>query len=120
MIYIAAPFIKKYEARQVRQELRMAGFDTCSAWLDQPDEPYEVASNISRAMRDVEEVESCSVFLFLNLAMSEGKATELGMALMLGKPIFCIGGKERNVFLHLPQITHVLDVTEFIAAINLL
>lgn len=118
MLYIAAPWARKAEALKVRQQIRDAGISVGSSWMDDPDLPYEQASSQEDAERDIDELQHSDALLFLNLEMSEGKATELGMALMLGIPIFCIGGKARNVFLHLPSITHIGSVEEFLSALQ--
>ena len=36
------------------------------------------------------------------------------MAITRGLPIYVLGGKRNNVFLHLPWLTHVASVEEFI------
>lgn len=117
MIYIAAPWAQKKNAIAIRNILRLK-YEVSSSWMDQPDKPYEEASSVEEASRDAFEVQACDIFLFLNLEMSEGKATELGMAIMMDKLIFCIGGTARNVFLHLPCINHVDSVEGFILAVE--
>jgi nucleoside 2-deoxyribosyltransferase len=121
-IYVASPWINKDEAEVVAKQLREAGFIVVSRWHSTEFDKniYEAPLKImeEEAAKDFEDVQSANVLVYLNLAKSEGKATELGMALMKTIPIFCLFGKQNNVFLHLPQVRHMNSIEEVIEALH--
>jgi hypothetical protein len=122
-VYIAAPWKHKSRAAEVKQQLQEAGLTVTSRWMDFKETPgvaYEYNDDVMRAeaLNDIEDVAKSTAMLYLNLEKSEGKATELGMALAYSMPIYVIGGKQNNVFLHLPEINHINSVEEFLAAIG--
>lgn len=121
-VYIAAPWKHKQTAALVRDQLFRAGIGSTSRWIDFPSDGsvYEHADDVmtQEAQNNVDDLGASDVMLYLNIDRSEGKATELGIALMYGLPIYVIGGKRNNVFLHLPIITHVDSVEEFLSRIE--
>lgn len=125
-VYIAAPWKHKDTADTVRKQVEAAGHDVVSRWITfeaNPAVQYDYPDDIMRheAQNDLDDLESADVVLYLNLAKSEGKATELGYALASAIPIFVVGGKQNNVFLHLPPIYgifHVDSVEDAIGALD--
>lgn len=116
-IYVAGPWACKEEVRAVVRYLRSQGLIITSRWVDRPETEYECAPELMRseAVRDIEDIDNSDALLYLNLQKSEGKATELGMVLARGDmPIYCVGGTQNNVFLHLPEIQHLSSVQDFV------
>ena len=121
-VYIAAPWKHKETAKKVKAQVEAAGDEVISRWIDfevdpntQYDYPDQVMEEESR--KDVEDILNADEVLYLNLEKSEGKATELGMALMRNIPVFVVGGKQNNVFLHLGEdygVYHLESVEDFI------
>ncbi len=113
-IYVAAPWVEKAKAKAVAQEVREAGLVVISRWHDTTHNSniYEDTPELMQgeALKDWEDVTHATHLLYLNLQKSEGKATELGISLARGIPIYVVGGNLNNVFLHLPWIYHVPDV----------
>lgn len=119
-VYVAGPWARKNDVRAVVQRLRGAGFSVTSRWVDRPESEYECDPALMRseAIRDIEDIDQSDVLLYLNLEKSEGKATELGMALTREMPVFVVGGTKNNVFLHLPTVTHVESVDAFVSLLT--
>lgn len=121
-IYVAAPWKNKDDARKVAEQLTAAGLGVRSRWHDTDfrADIYEAPEDImkSEALKDLADIGDSDTMLYLNMGMSEGKATELGMALIRAIPIYVVGGKQNNVFLHLPQVNHVASVEEFIKHVS--
>jgi hypothetical protein len=116
-VYIAAPWKHKRQAKKVANQVAERGYEVTSSWIDLPDDgsTYEKdpAYMASEAERDLLDLTESHIMLYLNLDKSEGKATELGWALRGGMPVYVIGGKQGNVFLHLPEIIHIDNLGEF-------
>jgi hypothetical protein len=101
MIYVAAPWIHKDQARYAVEFFRSAGLSVSSTWVDVPDS-NDPGYLEKEAMRDWLEIQDAKVLVLLNLSRSEGKAIEIGMALSLGIPIIGVG-KPSAVFHHLTK-----------------
>lgn len=120
-VYVAAPWNYKAQARVAADRLLAVGLGVTSRWIDfketQDKTDYEYPGQVmhDEAMHDVEDIDSSDALVYLNYAKSEGKATELGMMIAKRKPIFVVGGKENNVFLHSDYVRHVHDLDEVIA-----
>lgn len=121
-IYCAGPWANKPELKIAANVLRQQGFEVVSRWHDtthnsniyEAPEPVMVAE----AQKDMEDIMSADTLVYMNLAKSEGKATELGISLNRGIPIYVVGGRQNNVFLHLPQIKHKNDLYDVIEALR--
>lgn len=113
-IYVAGPWVNKSDLKVVADKLRQEGFEVTSRWHDTSlnSNIYEAEKHVMQdeALKDFEDINKADTLVYLNLAKSEGKATELGIALAKGYAIYVVGGKLNNVFLHLPQITHRDDM----------
>lgn len=124
-LYIAAPWSSRDKAIEAAHFLRSEGFNVHARWLD------EVASDINtfegcqeRALMDVDDVSHADAFVLLNLGMSSGKATELGMAHMHGLPIVVVGppatpfGPQGNVFYFLPGVNIVPTLEDAVSILR--
>lgn len=85
-----------------------------SRWHDNEfdENVYEAPPEVMalEAERDLEDLAKMDTLVYLNLRKSEGKATELGIAIERGCHVYVIGGKENNVFLHSSRVEHVESV----------
>lgn len=108
-VYVASPWVHKGEALVAQRAIEALGLEVSSRWITQhedvaPEDPAYEAFLQEQAIIDLLDVASSDIFLILNLAKSEGKATELGFALFLGISPLLVGPREGNIFYHLPQI----------------
>jgi nucleoside 2-deoxyribosyltransferase len=74
------------------------------------------------AIEDLQGVEDCDILVVMALAMSAGKATEMGYAIKAGKPVIIVYPKtdsdDSNIFYHHPAITDtVRSVQELCIAV---
>lgn len=115
-VYLAAPWSHRAEARQARALLIAAGHDVPCRWLDVDE---RTTSAVEEAQNDMTDLLTCEAFLVLNLAKSEGKACETGMAIIAELPIISIGIGS-NIFLNLPRVRRVETLNDAIAALDTL
>jgi nucleoside 2-deoxyribosyltransferase len=101
-IYLAAPWVRRDEARAAGELIEAAGHTITKKWWEHRDVPIDQADRHleleQQAIEDLEGVFRAQVFVLLNLATSEGKAVETGLALAYGKPIILVG--ERSNLFH--------------------
>lgn len=123
-VYIAAPWVAKNEALEAQKKFEEAGMEVTSHWIKyHPTVSIEGADSTdinelqTQAIEDVEDIIKSDVFVILNLALSEGKATELGLAYGLGIPIILVGKRDRNIFYHLPEVYQADTVDEAVRGI---
>lgn len=95
-VYVAAPWTHKEDAREAAALIEREGHEITEPWWDHPDtnDPVELED---QAARDIHGVEHSDALVLLNLAKSEGKAVETGIALARHIPILLVGDKS-NVF----------------------
>jgi nucleoside 2-deoxyribosyltransferase len=118
-VYVAAPWIHKEIAKNVQEFLISAGHVVTSKWVDTPDHDQNACDTMqAEAIMDREDVRKAEVLVLLNLAKSEGKATEFGMALAWEKPCIIVGKQEGNVFYHLPGVQMAKDLDEVLALLQ--
>lgn len=117
-IYVAAPWVKREEAKKFRDQLVDRGFEVTSRWLDQHGDSKDPLVLRHEAQHDWADVEAADVLVVLNLCKSEGKATEQGLALQLGKHIIGVGKPMNNVFHYLPQYVWVDDIVGVVNHLN--
>lgn len=125
-IYVAAPFVHRTDAAAAKAKFEAAGFEVTSRWItedlgltnDDVGKPEFDAILQRTAIQDVEDVIAADVFVLLNLAKSEGKATEFGFAYGLGISTIIVGQRAGNVFYLLPNVFRVDTVEEVITAIR--
>lgn len=113
-VYLAAPWTHRAEARLARDLLMAAGYDVPCRWLD-VDETKTTQDD--EAINDWNDLLSCDAFVVLNLAKSEGKACETGIALLAGMPVISIG-QGCNIFLKLPRVRRVETLHEAISTLD--
>lgn len=107
-IYVAAPWTHKAEAAAFASQLESAGHTVTEKWWQHADvESYprpgskaEHAELRQQASKDVKGVRTCDVLIVLQLAKSEGKAVEQGLALAWEKPMIVVSpdGTYGNLF----------------------
>lgn len=126
-IYLAAPWKRKDEAKEVRDILVANGHEVTSRWLDFPESPdgqYSVETLKTEAQNDIQDIVRAHVLVVLNLQYSEGKATEQGIALVLGKPIVVVDDNTgpNNVFHNLgePRVYRVPALSEALRVLKML
>lgn len=118
-LYIAAPWVRRDDARQAMNALHLAGHDITAHWITRSVETDDLPTLRREAIEDLQDIERAEGFVILNLDKSEGKATELGFVLGWNrvanahtdmwwmeteKPIYLVGLRTRNLFYHLPCI----------------
>lgn len=106
VFYTAGPMADRPFVKEVAEKLRDAYYDVNSRWLDVPEETPEGMTQDEymhqQAVHDLEDLLAADALIYVNTGhKSEGKATELGVAMATAKPIVVVGGKENNIFLHL-------------------
>ena len=123
-IYLAGPWARRDEVKEVRAQLQSAGFVVKSRWLDVDhvdskaygDATDDVPALQEEALRDLEDIDDADIMVVSNLQLSEGKAVEQGIALATSMPIIVIG-ERLNVFQYLDHVTVVPDVESAIRAL---
>ena len=105
-IFCAGPWLDRPQMQAIATKLQEAGHTITSRWVfEHPDLPPTSPGYLElvkeQAMQDIEDLAKAEVMVYLNSRMSEGKATELGMAMLLRIPILVIGKAERNIYLKL-------------------
>lgn len=119
--YLAAPFRRREEAKEVRELINKTMGWTCEAsWIDThlANESATIEQLATEADEDLGDIMASDMFILLNSELSEGKAVETGYALAEGIPIVVIGdvSPTRNVFLYLPGVSRFDTVEDFLAA----
>jgi nucleoside 2-deoxyribosyltransferase len=117
-VYLAAPWTHRPDARAAAAVLERAGHTITERWWDCESLPATDADLGRYAQADMDGVLAADVLVLLNLAKSEGKAVEQGIALQRGIPIIAIGADRTNVFQHLPAYRWVNSLREAIEAIG--
>jgi hypothetical protein len=121
-VYIAAPWVRKDDARIAAAAFEAAGFTITKRWWEHPEVPGYLDAGIQRkhfeelrtqAHEDWRGVMDADFLILLNLEKSEGKAVETGLALMYGVPILLIGGPS-NLFHYLADVIPVDSVADAI------
>ena len=111
-IYIAAPWIYRAEAAAAADYLTSQGFTITSRWIrghGNTNDPLKLQED---ARHDLTDLCNSEALVLLNLGLSDGKATELGMAIMRNMRIVVVGSKNGNIFYHLLQVTNVNTLAE--------
>lgn len=103
-LYIAAPWVHRLQARHTADWFAARGYTITSRWLREHEASDDPTVLQREALADVKDVRTCDAFILLNTTRSDGKATELGMAYILGKPIVVVGERPGNVFHYLPEV----------------
>lgn len=121
-IYLAAPWVYRVEAREAKQALVNAGLSVVSGWTEREEGngtyDQDAAFLQHHAKLDADEVQAADTLVILNLTKSEGKASEMGMALAQGKRVVLVGPRTGNIFYHLPEVEQVDTLDAAIALLG--
>ena len=126
-VYIAAPWSHKADALAAKQQFEAAGCEVTAHWIiresileyDDLTKPEHKDECTEQAQLDVADILQSDVFVILNLALSEGKATEMGIAYALGIPIILVGDLSRNLFYRLPGVYRADSVEAAVEGVKL-
>lgn len=117
-IYIAAPFCRKSEARDIRALMRARNYTVTSTWIDSKEATDKVSSEIltQAAIENLNDLEQADTIVFLNLSEfvlegQGGKHFECGYALAQGKHLIVVGQRSQ-VFHYHPSVTVCFSVSE--------
>lgn len=113
-VYLAAPWSHRADARAARDRIQAAGHIVNDRWLDVDE---TTTTEAQEAEHDVMDLMMSEALIVLNLAKSEGKACETGMALMAGLPVISVG-QGSNIFLKLAQVHRVETLHEAITVLD--
>ena len=118
-VYVAAPCLHKADALVAQTQFEAAGFEVVSHWIQYHGDGANDAELQAQAVEDYAEiVAKTDAFVILNLALSEGKAFEFGVAYRQKLPCVVVGSRERNIFYHLPGVLQVETVEEAITVLR--
>jgi hypothetical protein len=116
-IYVAAPWIRRADAKDVALRLKDDGHFVQSIWHDQHQDTDDPMTLAREAQVDFVGVISSDIVLVLNLEKSEGKAVEQGVAIGFEIPIMVVGERS-NIFHYLPVVTLVPTVDAALAELR--
>lgn len=106
IVYIAAPYPLKEEARELRNQLERCGVVVTSRWLDgREDTDEQSAETDLRDVRAAQAVVLLNPDAWANIGTG-GRHVEIGAALTYGMPVYILGVKS-NVF-HTMSLCHVV------------
>ena len=127
-IYLAAPWVHRFDAKEAAFKLEEAGHLLVTKWwLNEeiaafPDEAFgeDLLALQIQARSDMLGVCDAGQVIILQLAQSEGKAVEMGIALSYRIPIMVVSPnrKRGNLFQYLPQIEFVKSIEEAIEVLK--
>lgn len=114
IVYLAGPWSDRDLARRTAARIEAWGYAISEAWWDHEDSttPEELQR---QALKDLDGVLRADIFVVLQAAKSEGKATETGIAIGNGMPIIVVrydGVEATNIFHHLPGVVIVFSADE--------
>lgn len=114
-IYLAAPWANRNDAAAEGRKIEARGHTITEPWWNHP-ESTDREELVRQAQRDIEGIVAADFVIVLQLALSEGKAVETGIAMALMKPIVVVNpsGQPANLFqngLHsVATLTEALDL----------
>lgn len=130
-IYLMARYSRHPEMQEVAHRLQHRGHEVTSRWIWGKHQEHDAAIGTGTLgaleaqfanddIEDLRQADICIGFSDPPRTISRGgRHAELGMAIILGKPIVVVGGHE-HLFHALPQIIHVADTTALYALLALL
>lgn len=114
-VYLAAPYSYKEQLRVYRSELKSIGITVTSRWLDEPESPKVVLSEVDNelkkkyARQDYIDVAAADAVVFFtdptHTIVRGGRHVEFGLALAWELPVFVVGEKE-NIFHYFRNVHH--------------
>lgn len=114
-IYIAAPWVRKEDAKKYAATVERMGYAVTSRWFHHDGNPGDSSGStapkeriIKQAHEDIEDIHNSHGLIVLNLERSEGKAVETGIALEIGIPIASVGPRG-NIFLALCEECETIE-----------
>lgn len=114
--YLAAPFAKRLEMHQYRNELQGLGHIVTSTWLDQTDDTKTDAELGVIAIDDIFDIEKADAIICFTQTpgpyYTGARHVEFGMALAYGMRCIVIGYRE-NAFYNHPQVEFYETWQEF-------
>ena len=118
-VYIATSFVDKKEvAETARSMIVGAGHEVVSRWIDTVAEATDSPSTLrEEALRNLEDILRCNVFVLFNDKCSPGKNVELGFAIAQLKRFIVVGERDNNVFLQLncPRVDNMKELIDELA-----
>ena len=115
-VYLAAPYSAKDQIKKYDAELRAAGVNVVSSWLDEIHPPTTQMHDLSHeehqqyAIQDVKDVQAADILVFFTdptkTIIRAGRHVEFGIAVQRRIPIYVVGEDFENIFHHLPRVTH--------------
>ena len=120
-VYVAGPWQDRPAVRVVADRLREVGYGVECRWLDHDeiaeDDPKRDDYLREQALHDIQDLLSADAMVYVNSRKSEGKATELGIAIATLKPIIIVGDRSNNIFLNLniPAFPNVDEAIHYMA-----
>ena len=120
-VYVAGPWQDRPAVRVVADRLREVGYGVECRWLDHDeiaeDDPKRDDYLREQALHDIQDLLSADAMVYVNSRKSEGKATELGMAIATLKPIIIVGDRRNNIFLNLniPAFPNIDEAIHYMA-----
>ena len=121
--YIAASWPRRQEAVAISSYLVSSGYKSTARWINESkSQGYEHGvSGMTGGLPEQDEhdvrVADCLVCLTGDTLTRGGRHTELGIAIALGKRVFCVGPMEQ-VFHRHPLVTMVNDISELLRAMR--
>lgn len=123
VVYLAAPFGRKLEMREKRDELWKLKQEVRARWIDEdiftsdttPSSVGEAPSSEylgTYAEIDFEDAKGCNTFIVFP-GVGAGHHTEMGVALRQGSQVIVIGQKN-NIFHYLPWVEHYATWENFL------
>lgn len=120
-VYVAAKFEEATRARGVMAELEIAGHTITHDWTGEDIErfPRDAAYRQRCAEEDLRGVRTADAVVVLNHPLLFGGAAEMGMACLLGLPVYVVGRHIReNIFYNLPNVVTLFDDADVVPAIE--
>jgi len=116
-VYIAAPFTRREEARQLRDALVNLGLTVTSSWLDTTTENYDAPLEVlqNEAWYDKEDIEAADyVVVLVYPGEGCGMHFEAGYAHHAGIHLVVIGDRSKGIFYLLDDHTYYPSITAYL------
>ena len=112
-IYLAAPWAHRGDTQIAALQIEAAGHTITEPWWTHT-ESEDHDELVRQATRDIEGIAKADFVIVLQLAVSEAKATETGIAMMLAKPIVVVDPNwskpgYKNLFHYLLTVVPTMD-----------